>query len=298
MEGILNINLKIETMFKLFEKTAKSEVAIAESKADFKGKTTVEIIEEIHDSFFTEVDKLFATAKVSNSLDTNKQALLDKCKRLKALGFTNTKEVKEAEIEIERLNKLQKENEEKQELIEAINFFSITYPTYKFITEDSVNKICQKYGLVYGEISRYLGTVPDKNLKHIEQFNVHDKHECYFTETIYVSFGMGSRSMGKKYITKEQNEIINERYKNSDDRLMFSMHSIEVNLKCPLEIAAPVKDFNMEGMEVKNNKIQKIEIPDPIVLKPVIFKDKKHYLIVTAWGEEASDEIVVNQQMN
>ena len=286
-------------MFKLFEKTAKSEVAIAEPKADLKGKTTVEIIEEIHDSFFTEVDKLFATAKVSNSLDTNKQALLDKCKRLKALGFTNTKEVKEAEIEIERLNKLQKENEEKQELIEAINFFSITYPTYKFITEDSVNKICQKYGLVYGKISRYLGTVPDKNLKHIEQFNVHDKHECYFKETIYLSFGMGgSRSIDKKYITKDEHEIIKERYEKSDYRLMFSMHSREVNLKCPLEIAAPVKDFNMEGMEVKNNKIQKIEIPDPIVLKPVIFKDKKHYLIVTAWGEEASDEIVVNQQMN
>jgi hypothetical protein len=284
-------------MFKLFEKTAKSEAVIAEPKADLKGKTTVEIIEEIHDSFFTEVDKLFATAKISNSLDTNKQALLDKCKRLKALGFTNTKEVKEAEIEIERLNKLQKENEEKQELIEAINFFSITYPTYKFITEDSVNKICQKYGLVYGEISRYLGTVPDKNLKHIEQFNVHDKHECYFKQTIYLGMGV-SRSMDKKYITKYEHEIIKERYEKSDNRLTFSVHSREVNLKCPLEIAAPVKDFNMEGMEVKNNKIQKIEIPDPIVFKPVIFKDKKHYLIVTAWGEEASDEIVVNQQMN
>jgi len=278
-------------MFKLFEKTAKSEVAIAEPKSELKGKTTVEIIEEIHESFFTEVDKLFATAKVSNSLDTNKQALLDKCKRLKELGFTNTKEAKEAEIEIERLNKLQKENEEKQELIEAINFFSITYPTYKFITEDSVNKICQKYGLVYGEISRYLGTVSDKNLKHIEQFNVHDKHECYFKETIYLGFMCGSRSIDKKYITKEE-------YKKSDCNLMFSMDIREVQLKCPLEIVAPVKDFNMEVMEVKNNKIQKIEIPDPIVLKPVIFKDKKHYLIVTAWGIEASDEIVVNQQMN
>ena len=283
-------------MFKLFEKTAKSEVSIAEPKADLKGKTTVEIIEEIHDSFFTEVDKLFATAKISNSLDTDKQALLDKCKRLKALGFTNTKEVKEAEIEIERLNKLQKENEEKQELIEAINFFSITYPTYKFITEDSVNKICQKYGLVYGEISRYLGTVPDKNLKHIEQFNVHDNHECYLTETIYMGM-RGNSSMNKRYITKDEHEKIKLRYKDNF-ALMFSIYSREVNLKCPLEIAAPVKDFNMEGMEVKNNKIQKIEIPDPIVLKPVIFKDKKHYLIVTAWGEEASDEVVVNQQMN
>ena len=293
MEGIFN--LKHNIMLNIFKKTERNEVAVLEPKVQLKGKTTNELVEEIHETFFTEVDKLFATAKVSNSLDTDKQALLDKCKRLKALGFTNTKEVKEAEIEIERLNKLQKENEEKQELIEAINFFSITYPTYKFITEDSVNKICQKYGLVYGEISRYLGTVPDKNLKHIEQFNVHDKHECYYKETIYYGGFGGIISDGKKYITKDENEAIEEQYKKMDYRLM---HRRVVNLKCPLEIAAPVKDFNMEGMEVKNNKIQKIEIPDPIVLKPVIFKDKKHYLIVTAWGEEASDEIVVNQQMN
>lgn len=293
MEGIFN--LKHNIMLNIFKKTERNEVAVLEPKVQLKGKTTNELVEEIHETFFTEVDKLFATAKVSNSLDTDKQALLDKCKRLKALGFTNTKEVKEAEIEIERLNKLQKENEEKQELIEAINFFSITYPTYKFITEDSVNKICQKYGLVYGEISRYLGTVPDKNLKHIEQFNVHDKHECYYKETIYYGGFDGITSDGKKYITKDENEAIEEQYKKMDYRLMRRR---VVNLKCPLEIAAPVKDFNMEGMEVKNNKIQKIEIPDPIVLKPVIFKDKKHYLIVTAWGEEASDEIVVNQQMN
>ena len=107
-------------------------------------------------------------------------------------------------------------------------------------------------------------------------------------------------SMGKKYITKEEHEAIKEQNKNSDfyrkTRVMFSYE--KVNSKCPLEIAAPVKDFNMEGLEVKNNKIQKMQIPDPIVLKPVIFKGKKHYLIVTAWGEEASDEIVVNQQMN
>ena len=51
-------------------------------------------------------------------------------------------------------------------------------------------------------------------------------------------------------------------------------------------------------MEVKLNqrvvgyKIQ--NIPDPVVLQPVC----GGYLIVCAWGDEASDEIVVNQQMN
>ena len=51
-------------------------------------------------------------------------------------------------------------------------------------------------------------------------------------------------------------------------------------------------------MELKNFKLSKIEIPDPVVLKPVFFKGMKHYLIVTAWGLEASDELVANQNHN
>jgi len=51
-------------------------------------------------------------------------------------------------------------------------------------------------------------------------------------------------------------------------------------------------------MKVKDFKISKIEIPDPVVLKPVYYGGQKHYLIVTAWGLEASDELVVNEKMN
>jgi len=35
-----------------------------------------------------------------------------------------------------------------------------------------------------------------------------------------------------------------------------------------------------------------------VVLKPVVYNKQKYYLIVTAWGLEASDELVVNQKMN
>jgi hypothetical protein len=54
----------------------------------------------------------------------------------------------------------------------------------------------------------------------------------------------------------------------------------------------------MTNMEVKNNRVSKIEIPDPVVLKPVIYKEVKHYLIVTAWGIEAQDELVLNPTHN
>lgn len=52
-------------------------------------------------------------------------------------------------------------------------------------------------------------------------------------------------------------------------------------------------------MDIKDFKLQeKIEVPDPIVLKPVFYKDQKYYLIVTAWGLESTDQDVINEKMN
>ncbi len=293
-------------MFKLFKKTANNNVIVSEPIYNLKNKTVNEVIEEIHENFYTEVDKLLASAKIANSLDTDKQDLIDKCVRLKALGFTNTKEVKEAEAEIARLDELKRDNEAKKTLIEAINYFSFKYPNYKFITEKSVEKICAKYNLVYGAIDRYTGTVPDKNLKHIEDFRVLEDDECFVYEELHSSrFGgieNGEISIRKEYKTSKSFKK-EQGLKNNPDwyRQAMSMRRMgyrEINMKCPLEIAAPLKDFNMTNAEVKGFKISKIEIPDPIVLKPVIFNNQKHYLIVTAWGLEASDELVVNQKFN
>ena len=62
-----------------------------------------------------------------------------------------------------------------------------------------------------------------------------------------------------------------------------------------LQICAPVKDMDSTGLEVAEGyKLQKKHIPDPVVLQPV----KNGYLILTAWGDEASDELVVNQKFN
>lgn len=286
-------------MFKLFKKSATNEVVIAEPKADLRGKTVNEVIEEIHETFYSEVDKLLASAKIANSLDTDKQDLIDKCERLKALGFTNTKEVKEAEAEIKRLDELKRDNEAKKNLIEAINYFSFKYPNYKFITEKSVEKICAKYNLVYGAIDKYIGTVPDKNLKHIEDFRVLEDDECYVHEELYFGgFTGDGRSVRKEYKTAKSFFKTREEEEYMMRMALHRMHYREINMKCPLEIAAPLKDFNMEGSEVKGFKISKVEIPDPIVLKPVIFNNQKHYLIVTAWGLEAGDELVVNAVHN
>lgn len=229
------------------------------------------------------------------------------------------------------MDNARRENKEKEALIVAINHFSVKYPNHKFITEGSVKKICQKYGLVYGEISRYKGEVPDKNLKAIEDFKIDEYDECYVE---YRTSSWDNFRVVEKYKAKEKPIQVNnpnipddvwiegggstaidmqknwvERetqraYRSFQEQIRQEVMSYHFGRgrtkteKCPLEIAAPVKDFDMTGMQVKDSKISKIEIPDPVVLQPVVYNNQKYYLIVTAWGLEASDELVVNQKMN
>lgn len=275
----------------MFE-TFKKKISRTANNVMLMTRSNNEIIEEIHNSFYTEVDKLLAESKISKSLDTDKQDLIDKCTRLKNLGFTNTKEVKEAELEIKRIEALKIENENKTSLIQAINYFSFKYPHYKFITEDSVKKICEKYNLIYGTIDRYIGTVPSKNLKQMEDFYIKDVDKAAISYSEI--FGMGRIIDIKYHSVSDMNKVgnTNQRYNHGFGG------SIDHNEICPLEIAAPLSDFNMEKYEVKNFKLSKIEIPDPVVLQPVVYNNQKYYLIVTAWGLESEDELVVNQNNN
>lgn len=254
-------------------------------------KTIAEVVEEIHETFYTEVDKLIIYANQFNSLKTDKQSLIEKCERLRALGFTKTKEIVEGEQELLRISELKKENDEKKDLIQAINYFSQKYPIYKFITEESVRKICVKYGLVYGSIEGYIGAVPDENLKQMEDFKISELDECHFIKEHRAYVNNKFKYVNKLECEEQKNLSYKEDY-------LKKMDSFKTFSKCPLEIAAPPTDFNTAGKEVENSKIIKAPIPDPIVLQPVIFKNKKHYLVVTAWGAEASDESVVNERMN
>lgn len=297
----------MKNIFKIFSKEKQSinnNVEVLELPKKELIKSMNEIIEEIHDTFYTEVDRLLENAKISKSLDTDKQDLIDKCARLKALGFTNTKEVKDAELEIERLNQLKIENEANKDLTEAINYFGFKYPNYKFITEDSVKKICQKYNLVYGTIDKYIGSVPDKNLKHIEEFKIKEDDCVYYKYEWSIGMFSGDRVESFKILNfneykklKFPKEII---YHDDMPILRFHPigHWVSDYITSKMEIVAPLKDFNMKDHEIKDFKLSKIEILDPVVLHPVMFKDKKYYLIVTAWGLESQDELVVNQKFN
>lgn len=271
-------------------------------KPSAPARSNKEIVEEIHETFFTEVDRLLEDAKITGSMETTKQALLNKAARLTALGFSETKECQEAKAESARLGLIQLHNQHKENLIRAINYFQFKYPQYKFITEESVKKICGKYNLIYGPAERYIGTVPDKNLADMEAFAIDPADECW--ETIRIIRFTGNRKIirfvsGEEMIEKaRKTEIMSPSERMEQLRFEFLIDINEYTNQCKDEICAPVSDFNTTGMDIDNFNLQPMEIPDPVVLKPVFFAGMKHYLIKTAWGAEGSDELVVNQKMN
>lgn len=246
------------------------------------------LVEEIHQSFNSEMDVLLASTE---ELITPSPAV-EKSNRLTALGFTSSKEVVNAQPEINRLKLAEFENQDLKANQKAALYFQSRYPNYKFITESAVKKICDKYGLVYGEASRYKGDIPEKNLVEIENFSIQDQDECYMKEN-RINYFHGPVSREIDFISIDEYNKID--VKNTTEA--FAQYLVQLNVqKCPLEIAAPVKDFNTHGMSV--NDFNLVVDNDPIVLNPVFFEGKKHYLIVTMWGPEASDELAINNKLN
>jgi len=276
-------------MLNFFNKTPKTETQVSTSNYPA-------IVDEIHNEFFTAGDNILDEAKsLLTQLETHDIA---KGKRLAALGFGKTREAVAA---IETENKLATT----KEIAELVVYYKVNYPNNKFITEEQVKAICEKYGLVCGETSAYKGFVPESKLALIERFEL-KKQDIPFM-VVYSNeneiIGYASKEDIGEYLSDQKRIYITsingspviyggaktpcyDKYKH----LSF----VQAKKETPsLKICAPLKDMEVKSnQQVKGYKI--MDIPDPVVLQPV----RGGYLIVCAWGDESSDEIVVNQQMN
>jgi hypothetical protein len=309
------------------------------SVVDLVKPTPTVTVEEIHETFFTESNRLLAEAKKLSEFKPLHPGIIEKADRLKSLGFTSTKEVHLSNAERKKQADVEKENEDKQRIAVAIKYFGDKYPLYKFITYNSVRTICEKYGLVLGDVNQYIGTVPEKNIVEIENFMVRDEDLVWFGQLDKHS--RGSRILGEvsystivdkmkkcrdddgdavRYIADENGlERIPSLYSSDDeygdlrirkdDRGKITMISFDIEngvdssdthtyFPKSFSIVAPQKDFDMRYHTVSDNKLVRKPVPDPVVLQPVMYDKEEYYLIVTAWGDEASDELVVNEKMN
>jgi len=260
-------------------------------KARLIVKTDSEIVEEIHESFYTASEEIL---KEANQI-LNHDYVMEKAERLKSIGFGKSSEVSNSP--------------EKIKLALLVEEYKLKYPLYKFITTEQVDQICEKYGLVLGMTSWYIGTMPEKNLKDVERFTgTYKISDLWITDNRVIDMSNYEIRKDGEYehffpkngegeYAFQRNQGEQEFYSNGviDGKGYYLSGSRNYLRPFELSIAAPIKDFDLDKFDLEKvgNKL-KIKIKDPVVLFPV----NKGYVIITAWGAEASDPLVVNETMN
>lgn len=267
-------------MFNLKRKVKQITTQVAQSFETPRNAN--EVIAEIHESFDSASEKLLNDAQ--RILNGNYD--IDKGERLKNAGFVSAKKAVEA-------IKVISDKQKSKELAETIQYFQVHYPGSKFITEEMVKSICQKYGLLFAETRYYISDVPEKNLQEIEAFNLREEDMNQY-KCDYYSWSQGSgMSVCKKGMTNAVYGCF--KFDGWSNRFFNCEETKTVICEpTPLKICASVKDFDTKYMQIEDGYKLQLNIPDPVVLQPV----KGGYLIVSKWGLEASDELLVNEINN
>jgi hypothetical protein len=254
-----------------------------------------EVIEQIHREFYTAGEKLLAEANeiLKTKVDT-------KAERLESLGFRLAKGVREAkEMLLHR--------KMKKDIADRILYYQGRYPNNKFITHDAVHTICEKYGLVCAPVERFTGFVPEKNLLEVEKFYFHPSDKAQPSVTVKWNNEKGQakiiKQIRERYPFDEIPKLLIVEGFAKTGYVQFGGSSVRIDSYTEaisdvgMQICAPKKDFDLSGLEKFKNtykQVVKKDFPDPVVLQPC----DGGFLIVTAWGDEASDPLVVNHKMN
>jgi hypothetical protein len=283
---------------------------------------------EIHADFYGAEERLFVEA--IGLSQGGLVAKASKAERLKKIGFGNAKPIKECQEQ-------EKRRSVSGHLIKAIEYFRNYYPQNKFITEAEVEKLCKKYGLLLGEASNYTGDMPEKNLSDIEKFKLRKEDwkekSNYFSWFMDEAAKFPRQSSGLIDYWKPQTPSEIDKFGfmtlksrqsgRQNDLLMaqeYMYQAMQSQLGIPsnregvigvdpyakpekkkeyeqpaFKICAPKEDFDTRGWEVRDGYRL---VYDPIVLQAVSKDGVDGYLIVTAWGDEATDEIVQNGASN
>jgi len=242
-----------------------------------------EPIPTIHAEVMTSANNALKQAR--SILRAHKNSAKDKAERLIASGFKNAQESKE-------LTALTKSANEERKNIEVIKHFQFKYPSHKFILLRDVKTICKKYGLVYGQVELFTGFVPEIKLKEVENFVVDSTDRQLTTIPGWGSPRKSNKSLDA-FTTRQRNLLIKGRNIRIRNRTNWGYWRTTTFCLESMMIIAPPQQMEMTGKQIRNHKVVDI-IKDPVVLCPV----KGGYLVVTAWGDEASDPIIVNQKLN
>lgn len=167
---------------------------------------------------------------------------------------------------------------------------------YKFILHPQLERVCEKYNLYLRELQYYIGDVPVKNINDISNFEV-----CI--EDLFLKGKDGSVIDRHSYGLVATNATTrissgNLRFANLGKLcLMFPEVKQRLKIACVRELLHP-EAFDRSESRIINNRgerppLFKVDL-DPIILIEV----NGGYIIITAWGDEANDELILNQNHN
>lgn len=273
------------------------------------------IIKQIHDEFDTAQEKLLLNANnflKSIQVEQVDDKLINLSDRFTKIGFKNIPIVKKVEKIEERNRKQNKQFEKIKEQAELIEYYKLNYPLLKFITEDELNKICNKYNLVYASVSKYLKDVPEKNLIEVEQAQkLASKDEPQNRKYVKILNFYDWKEVKKLLYGKNikcdhddfhvinyiEDELIKLGY--NGNLPYFKKRDLEFTTYYTngLFICAPQSHFNLNNLKKKGFGFFEFMVTKPN--DPIIFRYVRGGVqILSKWGIEANDSILVNEINN
>jgi len=267
---------------------------------------------EVHAELLAEVDFL---GKKEHDL----KGFSEKSSFLKAIGFNNSIAAK-----------LYDSIGNNYDLIQDIN--NRYQGTAKFITEPQYERLCEKYNLYSREPKYFMGDIPDKNIKDMQNSKIFMKDLEYTNlvhrmNTLYANIHILNNKVHENIveIARNLNELT-DFYRFPDYKRIKTITLEQLGLftvkflslvdtngnristvveELPLIEIAAIKDlFSPEAFVKSQARIIKHNLAElkpkmQVDLDPIVSVKLEHgRLIITAWGDEANDELVVNHKNN
>lgn len=307
-----------------------SETLVMEPKQP--QKTEEELIKEIHNEFDTAPERILQQAlsiisEAQNSKVSLESEIEDKAIRLKNLGFVKNGLV-------DKLEKIEERNRQKDLIInmemkmaEGIKYYAQTYPFLKFLPISELDRICDKYGLVYAPVKHYKMPVPDKNLQEIENaqpLKSSDVQPDVVTRTYYDDsynrkwgYNKVKELLGGNSFTDDEIRELAKKHNipllyNStrdffwkvgrkiltNDNMCLTKEVVETSSRSGLFIAAPKDHFDLTGLTFDKKKGY-FQTTIQIKKDPIVFRYVKGGIqVLSKWGLEADDPALQMEILN
>ena len=210
-----------------------------------------------------------AITLVCNTLKNENQTSKSDLKFLKSIGFSKIK----------------------NKIIDELNHYINKYPLLKIIDKSSLSSVLEKYDLVLGKSSLFIERIPNLNIKEIMYSLSLITLENKFDSIDVYKKKLNSAKWIERIVDEELQELYLTNFKFNGEVYENSTYILKPNFK-NIHIAAPIGFFKLKGEKIKNRQI--IE-DDPIV---VIEITENIFAILTAWGLESSDNLIINHSKN